>query len=97
MVPGIVFQRVSTPRDVALMENAEIPKHVVNLTREKVPEYFWSTLWVQTSHREAYMCATDGLSHEVHIAPDRERAFERVAARALLLSETEGVMVHPNP
>lgn len=38
---------------------------------------------------------TDVLTHDVHVAPDRERAFERMAARALLLSEEEGVSAMP--
>ena len=41
------------------------------------------------------MLATDHLTHAVSVAPDRERAFERAAARALLLSEGEGVMAGP--
>jgi hypothetical protein len=31
---------------------------------------------------------TDVLSHDVHVNPERERAFERAAARALLLEES---------
>ena len=39
--------------------------------------------------------STDHFSHAVKVAPDRERAFERMAARALLLSEEEGVSAMP--
>ena len=80
---------------VPALEAAGIPKRHASTIGEKLPEYFGSTLWGQTSRWEAYNLATDHLSHEVHVAPDRERAFERAAARALLLSEGEGVMAGP--
>ncbi len=74
-----------------------IPKRHASAIGERHPDYFGSTPWGETSRWEAYNLATDHLSHEVHVAPDRERAFERAAARALLLPEGEGVIVRPNP
>ena len=80
---------------VPALESAGIPKRHARAIGEKRPEYFGSTLWGQTSRWEAYMLASDHLSHAVKVAPDRERAFERMAARALLLSESEGVSAMP--
>ena len=80
---------------VPALESAGIPRRHARAIGEKLPEYFGSTLWGQASRWEAYNLATDVLTHDVHVAPDRERAFERMAARALLLSEEEGVMATP--
>ncbi len=80
---------------VPALESAGIPRRHALAIGEKLPEYFGSTLWGQASRWEAYNLATDVLTHEVHVAPDRERAFERMAARALLLSEEEGVSAMP--
>ena len=80
---------------VPALESAGIPKRHASAIGEKLPEYFGSTLWGQTSRWEAYMLATDHLTHAVSVAPDRERAFERAAARALLLPDGEGVSAVP--
>ena len=80
---------------VPALETAGIPRRHARAIGEKLPEYFGSTLWGQTSRWEAYNLATDVLTHDVHVAPDRDRAFERMAARALLLSESEGVSAMP--
>ncbi len=80
---------------VPALESAGIPRRHARAIGEKLPEYFGSTLWGQASRWDAYMLASDVLTHEVHVAPDRERAFERMAARALLLSEEEGVSAMP--
>ena len=42
----------------------------------------------------AYQVATEVLTHEVgpRVSPERSRAFERMAASALLLPEREGVL-----
>ena len=68
--------------------------------REKLqglPEFFGSAVWGTISRWDAMNLATDVLSHEVSVSPERERTFERAAARALLLPEGEGVSVRPNP
>ncbi len=80
---------------VPALESSGIPKRHASAIGEKLPEYFGSTLWSQTSRWEAHNLATDHLSHAVKVAPDREREFECAAARALLLSESEGVMATP--
>ena len=77
---------------VPALETTGIPRRHARAIGEKLPEYFGSTLWGRTSRWEAYNLATDVLTHDVHVAPNRERAFERMAARALLLSESESVM-----
>ena len=88
-------ERVDLVDVVPALETAGIPRRHARAIGEKLPEYFGSTLWGQTSRWEAYNMATDVLTHDVHVAPDRERAFERMAARALLLSEDEGVSAMP--
>ena len=88
-------ERVNLVDVVPALETAGIPRRHARAIGEKLPEYFGSTLWGQTSRWEAYNLATDVLTHDVHVAPDRERAFERMAARALLLSEDEGVSAMP--
>ncbi len=80
---------------VPALETTGIPRRHARAIGEKLPEYFGSTLWGRTSQWEAYNLATDVLTHDVHVAPDRERAFESTAARALLVSEEEGVMATP--
>ncbi len=88
-------ERMDITDVVPALETAGIPRRHARAIGEKLPEYFGSTLWGQTSRWEAYNLATDVLTHDVHVAPDRERAFERMAARALLLSEEEGVSAMP--
>jgi hypothetical protein len=66
---------------VPALETAGIPRRHAKAIGEKLPEYFGSTLWGQTSRWEAYNLATDVLTHDVHVAPDRDRAFERGAGR----------------
>jgi hypothetical protein len=62
---------------------------------EKVPEYLGTTLWGQAARWGAYQFAAGILTHDVHVAPDWERAFERMAAPALLLSKEERVSAMP--
>ena len=88
-------ERMDIADVVPALETAGIPRRHARAIGEKLPEYFGSTLWGQTSRWEAYNLATDHFSHAVKVAPDRERAFERMAARALLLSEEEGVSAMP--
>ena len=70
----------------ALLEEG-IPRLHVERMAEKLPEHFGSTLWGEIPRWDAYQIATDYLTHEVHVNPDRERQFERAAARALLLED----------
>ncbi len=62
-----------------------IPPRHADRVCEALPEYFGSLLWGEVRRWEAYQLATDYFTHEVHVNPERERAFERAAARALLL------------
>jgi hypothetical protein len=73
---------------VPALESAGVPRRHVNRMAEFLPEYFGSTLWGTISRWDAYSVATQVLTHEVRVNPDRERMLERAAARALLL---EGV------
>ena len=82
---------------VPALTSAGIPRRHVDRMAEGLPQYFGSAVWGTLSRWDAMNLATDVLSHEVSVSPERERAFERAAARALLLSESEGVMVRPNP
>jgi hypothetical protein len=77
-------------RDVVpALSAAGIPARHVDRVAERLPEYFGSTLWGEVSRWDAYQLATDYLTHEVHVNPERERAFERATARALLLEGTK--------
>jgi len=70
---------------VPALSAAGIPERHVNRMAQQLPEYFGSTLWGQASKWDLYQLATSFLTREVHVNPQRERAFERAAARALLL------------
>ena len=82
---------------VPALTEAGIPRRHVDRMAEGLPEFFGSAVWGTVSRWDAMNLATDVLSHEVSVSPERERTFERAAARALLLPEGEGVMVRPNP
>lgn len=72
------------------LEGAGIPhRHALSMA-EGLPEYFGSTLWGQESRWDLYQIATSYLTHRVsgRVNPERERQFERAAARALLLEGT---------
>ena len=71
----------------ALME-AGIPRRHVDRMAEGLPEYFGSSVWGTLSRWDALNLATDVLTHQVTVNPERERTFERAAARALLLEGT---------
>ena len=80
---------------VPALTTAGIPRRHVDRMAEGLPQYFGSAVWGTLSRWDAMNLATDVLSHEVSVSPERERAFERAAARALLLSEGEGVSATP--
>ena len=80
---------------VPTLTTAGIPRRHVDRMAEGLPQYFGSAVWGTLSRWDALNLATDVLSHEVSVSPERERTFERAAARALLLSESEGVMATP--
>jgi hypothetical protein len=67
------------------LESAGIPRRHVSRMAEFLPDYFGSTLWGSLSRWDAYGIASQVLTHEVRVNPDRERMLERAAARALLL------------
>lgn len=82
---------------VPALSAAGIPERHVNRMAQHLPEYFGSTLWGRSSRWELYQIATSYLSREINVNPQRERAFERAAARALLLegSAVEGGELTP--
>ena len=80
---------------VPALTTAGIPRRHVDRMAEGLPHYFGSAVWGTLSRWDALNLATDVLSHGVSVSPERERAFERAAARALLLPEGEGVSAMP--
>jgi hypothetical protein len=70
---------------VPALTAAGIPQRHVSRMAVHLPEYFGSTLWGSLSRWDAYGIASQVLTHEVRVNPDRERMMERAAARALLL------------
>ena len=70
---------------VPALTGAGIPRRHVDRMAEQLPEYFGSAVFGTLSRWEAMNLATDVLSHQVTVNPERERQFERAAARALLL------------
>ncbi len=78
-------QTLDIPEFVPALLEEGIPRLHVERMAERLPEHFGSTLWGEIPRWDAYQIATDYLTHEVHVNPDRERQFERAAARALLL------------
>ncbi len=72
-----------------------LPLRHVNRMADRLPEYFGSVTWGEISRWDAYQIATDYLTHEVHVNPERERQFERSAARALLLPESDEASAMP--
>ena len=99
MVFRSIAQRVHsefsiTPLTPFLGECSNLRMHMRTI-RQKVSEQFRSTLRSQVSRWEAYNLATDVLTHDVHVAPDRERSFEGTAAQTHLLMAEEGVMATP--
>ncbi len=73
---------------VPTLSAAGIPARHVDRMAQQLPEYFGSTLWGVAPKWDLYQIATSYLTKEVNVNPQRERQFERAAARALLL---EGV------
>lgn len=80
---------------VPALTTAGIPRRHVDRMAQYLPEYFGSTLWGNLSRWDAYGIASQVLTHEVRVNPDRERMMERAAARALLLPGGEGVATMP--
>jgi hypothetical protein len=70
---------------VPALSSQGLPRRHVNAMARRLPDHFGSSLWGEMSRWEAYQLATDYLSHDVRVNPERERQFERAAARALLL------------
>lgn len=70
---------------VPALESAGMPHRHVMAMAEDLPEYFGSTLWGEAPKWDLYQLATSVISHKVSVSPERERQFERAAARALLL------------
>ena len=72
---------------VPALSKAGIPGRHVDRMAQQLPEYFGSTLWGRESRWDLYQLATSYLTREVagSVNPQRERQFERAAARALLL------------
>ncbi|MDG6970074.1 MAG: DUF932 domain-containing protein [Nitrososphaerota archaeon] len=72
---------------VPSLTGAGIPARHVDRMAQQLPEYFGSTLWGRESRWDLYQLATSYLTREVAglVNPQRERQFERAAARALLL------------
>ncbi len=73
---------------VPALSAAGLPNRHVERIAERLPTYFGSLLWGEVSRWDAYQLATDYLSHEVQVNPERERLFERATARALLLENS---------
>ncbi|MDG6913584.1 MAG: hypothetical protein JRN35_10980 [Nitrososphaerota archaeon] len=81
---------------VPALTTAGIPRRHVDCIAELLPDYFGSTLWGTLSRWDACGIASQVLTHEVHVNPDRERMLERATARALLLEDAgagEGILV----
>ena len=75
---------------VPSLTEAGIPVRHVDRMAQQLPEYFGSTLWGVAPKWDLYQIATQYLTREVQggVNPQRERQFERAAARALLLEGT---------
>lgn len=82
---GAMEQRIATTDFVPALEGAGLPQRHVKAMAEGLPEYFGSVVWGEVPRWDAYQLATSYLSHCVRVNPERERQFERAAARALLL------------
>ena len=70
---------------VPALSAAGIPARHVDRMAQQLPEYFGSTLWGEAPRWDLYQIATSDLTRNVDVNPQRERQFERAAARALLL------------
>jgi hypothetical protein len=70
---------------VPALSAAGIPERHVDRMAQQLPEYFGSTLWGEAPKWDLYQIASSYLTREVDVNPQRERQFERAAARALLL------------
>jgi hypothetical protein len=79
-------QRIPVTEFVPELERAGLPQRHVKAMATGLPDHFGSVVWGELSRWDAYQLATSYLSHEVHVNPERERQFERAAARALLLA-----------
>ena len=77
---------------VPALSAAGLPARHVDRMAQQLPEYFGSTLWGEASRWDLYQIVTSDLTRNVDVNPQRERQFERAAARALLLEGAgEGV------
>ena len=76
---------------VPSLSAAGIPARHVDRMAEQLPDYFGSTLWGEAPRWDLYQIATSDLTRNVDVNPQRERQFERAAARALLLEGAEVV------
>ena len=72
---------------VPALSAAGIPARHVDRMALQLPEYFGSTLWGEAPKWDLYQVATSYLTREINVNPQRERQFERAAARALLVPE----------
>ena len=70
---------------VPALSAAGIPARHVDRMAQQLPEYFGSTLWGEAPRWDLYQIVTSDLTRNVDVNPQRERQFERAAARALLL------------
>ncbi len=82
-----MHERMAISDFVPSLAGAGIPARHVDRMAQQLPEYFGSTLWGRESRWDLYQLATSYLTREVagSVNPQRERQFERAAARALLL------------
>ena len=70
---------------VPSLSAAGLPARHVERMAQQLPEYFGSTLWGEAPRWDLYQIVTSDLTRNVDVNPQRERQFERAAARALLL------------
>jgi hypothetical protein len=80
-------QHIPVTEFVPALEGAGLPQRHVKGMAAGLPDHFGSVVWGEISRWDAYQLATSHLTHQVHVNPERERQFERAAARALLLTE----------